>query len=211
VPVTTLNPPEAPTTADALAVAQNPASSSPPKHGARQIPSFDFGMTYTQERAKFAGEQCQCFPLRGATLDVAADIFHGLGVIASAQGVAVSNLNGSIDIHQITFLGGVRYVYNLGHNEALAWGRKGSVFIVGMGGYTFATSGLYPNSNDTALTDHASALTYMGGGGFNIHVYEKLDVRIIEVDYVRTDLPNGGTNQQNTLRAAAGLNFHFGH
>jgi hypothetical protein len=191
-----------------LTVCAGLAVMAPAAHAQR---SADIGLTYTQERSKFANAYCECFPLRGATVDVAADLFHGLGITGMAQGVAASNLRGSIDIQQISFMGGVRYARSLGRNEAISWGRKGSIYVEALGGYTFATSGLYPNSNDTALTNQASALTYMGGGGINFHVYHRLDWRLIQADYVISDLPNGGNNQQRTLRLASGLNFHIGH
>ncbi len=75
-------------------------------------------------------------------------------------------------------------------------------------GYTFATSGLYPVNGIVMPT--ASSLTYQGGAGLNFHIYHRFDLRLIEADYVITKLPNGSTNQQNTLRLASGLNFHFG-
>ena len=44
----------------------------------------------------------------------------------------------------------------------------------------------------------------------NYNIYHRFDLRLIEADYVRTQLPNGGNNQQNTLRLASGINFHLG-
>ena len=175
---------------------------------ARAQHNGDFGMTYTQERAKFAGNYCECFTLRGATLDLGYAFFHGFGIAGSGQGVAATNLRGTIDIHQITFLVGPRYTFNLGRLDPVRDDRRGGIFIDAKVGYTFATAGLYPVPG--GVTDHASALTYQGGGGINLNIYHRFDLRLIEADYVRTQLPNGGNNQQNTLRLATGLNFHIG-
>jgi hypothetical protein len=175
---------------------------------ARAQHNGDFGLTYTQERAKFANAYCQCFPLRGATADISYAFYKGVGIAASAQGLAVSNLRGSIDIHQITFLAGPRYTWNLGRIDPVRDDRRLGIFVQGQIGYTFATQGLFPVAG--GVTDHASALTYQGGGGLNYNIYHRFDVRLFEGEYVRTQLPNGGNNQQNTLRLASGISFHIG-
>ena len=170
---------------------------------------IDFGMTYTQERTKFVGGPAdKYFYLRGATVDVNFDLYKGLGISANGTGLAATNLESNIDIHHIEFLAGPRYTYNLGHISDLASSRRGGIFIEGKAGYTFATAGIYPING--VNQDHASALTYEGGGGINVTLYRRFDLRLIEANHVRTQLPNGGTNQQNTLRLASGVNFHFG-
>ncbi len=75
-------------------------------------------------------------------------------------------------------------------------------------GYVIAISGAYPVNG--LVMDRASALTYLGGAGVNLHVYDRFELRAIEVEYVRNQLPNGGTNVQNSLRLGTGINFHFG-
>jgi hypothetical protein len=171
---------------------------------------MDLGLTYTQQRTKFVGTSTNdYFRLRGATVDFNYELFHGLGVVASGNGMAATNQRESIDIHQTTFLTGVRYTGNYGHNTPTAWGRHAAYFLDAKVGYTFATSGIYPLG--VALTNHASGLTYAGGAGIDVHLYHRLDLRLFQVEYVQTHLPNGGTNQQNNLSIAGGLNFHFGH
>jgi Outer membrane protein beta-barrel domain len=171
----------------------------------------DLGFTYVQERAKFVGpETDNRFYLRGATIDYTWTLPSGVGLSVSGTGLAVTNLRSNIDIHQATFLVGPRYTYNLGHIVPTHVDRKGSAFVEGKFGYTFATTGQYPD-NTGQIDPEAAALTYSGGAGINFHVYERFDLRLIEVDYIRTQLPNGGSNIQNTLRFASGVNFHFGY
>jgi hypothetical protein len=177
---------------------------------ARAQRPIDLGFTYTQERSKFVGtSDTDFFRLRGATIDVGVGVAHKLGIAFAANGLAATNLRQSIDIHQASFLAGPRFTYNYGHITPSAWGRTVGTFIDAKVGYTFATSGLFPISGN-ALTNHAAALTYTGGGGVNFNVYHRMDLRI-QADYVQTHLPNGGTNQQNNLRFSGGLNFHFGN
>ena len=166
-------------------------------------------MAYTQERSKFVGaSSSDFFYLRGATVDYTYDLWHGLGVSGTGTGLAATNLRGSIDIQHIQFLVGPRYTLNFGHITDTTWNRHFGVFVEGKVGYTLAPSGLYP-SNGVEQT-HASCLTYSGGAGININIYHRFDLRLIEGDMVRTTLPNNGTNVQNTIRVASGINFHFG-
>lgn len=178
-------------------------------HARAQRPA-DFGMMYTQEKTKFVGaNSSDYFTLRGASLDYSQSLWKGLGVAVSGTGLAGTNEEGYIDIQHIELMVGPRYTYNLGHISPTAWGRRGGIFAEGKIGYTFATSGLYPVNG--AIQGTAAGLTYEGGGGINLHIYQRFDLRLIEVDAVRTQLPNGTTNVQNTLRLASGLNFHFGY
>jgi len=170
---------------------------------------IDFGMTYIQERTKFVGaSSADYFYLRGAKLDYTINLWHGLGASATAAGLATTNQRGSIDIEHIQFLVGPRYTYNFGHITDTTWNRHAGIFVEAKVGYTIAPAGLYP-SNGVDLTQ-ASSITYEGGAGINFTIYHRFDLRLIEAGLVRTQLPNGGTNVQNTLWMGSGINFHFG-
>jgi hypothetical protein len=177
---------------------------------ARAQRSGDFSMTYTQEAARFVGNSPNpYFYLRGATVEFAYDFWKGVGVSVGGTGLAATNLRGAIDIHQVSFLFGPRYTYNIGHISPTTWNRKGSVFVEGKFGYTFATAGQYPTHG--VLTSNGSSIDEELGGGLNLHVYHRFDLRVIEADFVRTQLPNGVANTQNNFRIATGINFHMGY
>ncbi len=61
------------------------------------------------------------FYMRGATVDLAASLFHGIGPVVSLNGMAVTNLRSQIDIHQASFLFGGRYTYSFGHISPTVW------------------------------------------------------------------------------------------
>jgi len=169
----------------------------------------DFGLTFTQSRSNFVtipGSATQYFYLRGAAADYNFAIWNGIGISASAVGLTGENFGGHIDIHQISYLAGPRYTWNLGHILPYEWGRKGGIFGQGQIGYTHATSGQYPSAGIQA--DSASGLTYTVGGGINLTVYHHFDLRLIEADFVHSQLPNGFNNSQSTVRLAIGINFH---
>lgn len=169
----------------------------------------DLGFSYLQERTKFVGGGSNpYFMMRGAKVDFAYELTHRIGLAVSGTGLSTVNLRGSLDVEQISLMAGPRYTWNWGHITPTAINRKGGVYVEGKAGYVIAISGAYP-VNGTVM-DHASALTYMGGAGVNLHLYDRFDLRPVELEYVRNQLPNGGTNVQNSLRLGAGINFHFG-
>jgi hypothetical protein len=181
---------------------------APPRaHAQRPV---DLAFTYSQERTKFVGSSTNdYFRLRGASVNAGTSLWHGLGVFADASGFSSTNQRYVIDIHQATFVVGPRYTYNWGHITPTAWNRHSGVYFEGGVGYTIATSGYYPTGGQ--LSDHASALSYQAGGGINLHLYHRLDLRLVEADIIQTKLPNGGNNTQNNIRYATGLNFHLGN
>jgi hypothetical protein len=172
--------------------------------------SGDFSMMYINDAARFVGNQPDTyFYLRGASAEIAYAPWKGLGFVAGGSGTAGTNLRGAVDIHTVTFFVGPRYTYNIGHISPTAWNRKGSIFVQGKFGYAFATSGQYPVKG--VLTSNASSLDLEGGGGVNLHIYHRFDLRLVEMDVVHTRFPNGAENVQNSLRFATGINFHIGY
>ena len=174
---------------------------------------IDFGMTFTQQRSKFVGASSKdSFYLRGATVDLAYQPFHGIGPVVSLNGLAVTNLRTEIDIHQSSYLGGGRYTYSFGHISPTVWSRRASIFGEGLVGLTHATAGYYPTPTTapTHLVSTANGFTYAIGGGVNYNLYHRFELRVM-AHYFVTDLPNGGTNQQRNTQVSAGVNWHFGN
>jgi len=173
--------------------------------------SGDFSMMYIQDAARFVGptQTDTYFYLRGASTEIAYAPWGGIGFVAGGTGNAGTNLRGKVDIHTVTFFIGPRYTYNIGHISPTAWNRKGSIYVQGKFGYTFATSGQYPVKG--VLTSNASSLDIEAGGGVNLHIYHRFDYRLVEMDLIHTRLPDGAANVQNSLRFATGINFHIGY
>ena len=196
--------------AAALLLALSLAAFSPRAHAQFHQP-FDLGMTFTQQRSKFVGSSStDYFYLRGATIDYGTTLWHGIGPVVSLNGMAVTNLRQQIDIHQVSFLGGIRYTYSHGHITPTIWNRKGSIFAEGLYGLTLATSGYYPDPVAGTLKSNASGFTYALGGGINYNLYHAFELRLMS-HYFITDLPNGGSNQQKNIQVSAGVNWHFGY
>lgn len=196
--------------AAALLLALSLTAFSPRVHAQFHQPS-DLGMAFTQQRSKFVGSSStDFFYLRGATIDYSTALWHGIGPVIALNGMAVTNLRQQIDIHQASFLGGVRYSYSKGHITPTIWNRKGSIFVEGLYGITLATAGQYPDPYAGTLKSNASGFTYSLGGGINYNLYHAFELRLMS-HYFITDLPNGGSNQQKNIQVSAGVNWHFGY
>ena len=180
----------------------------PHAHAQANAPS-DLGMTFTQQRSKFVGASADdFFYLRGASVDYAVSMFHGIGPVVSLNGLSVTNVRQQIDIHQASFLGGGRYTFSLGHITPTIWNRKGSIFAEGLIGDSIATAGFFPSGNK--LVSNSSGFTYALGGGINYKLYHRFELRLMS-HYFVTELPNGGTNQQRNIQVSVGVNWHLGN
>lgn len=150
------------------------------------------------------------FWLQGGGFDLNAPFGHGFGLTASATGLHVSGnpATNASPLDMVTVVFGPRYTVHVGkrlavYGEALGGEAHGfhSLFTYGSGPLPSLTAG---------YTDSANALAFQTGGGLDLRLSQHLKVRVMQVDYLRTELPNGSSNLQNNLRVGAGLVFHLG-
>jgi hypothetical protein len=78
----------------------------------------------------------------------------------------------------------------------------------GLFGGVHAFNGVFPASSGT--TSSAGSFALQVGGGMNLFFSKSFGVRLLEMDYVRTALPNSASNTQNDLRLACGVLWHIG-
>jgi outer membrane immunogenic protein len=170
----------------------------------QQAPAkFHFGaptvaVTYDFERAKVTNVSCGCFWLNGGSVDMAVPFYRGLSVAGSIGGDhATSNPGGGLS--KISYTAGPRYTLGAPHTRIF-----GEALFGGTHGFdgTFPAVGAVPSS--------ANSYAMQIGGGVDLLIHGGFGMRAFEVDYVRTALPNNGSNSQNDLRIAFGLTYHFG-
>jgi outer membrane immunogenic protein len=162
------------------------------------------GVTYDLERAKIAGTGCGCFWLQGGSAEIALPFYKGFGVAGSFSGDHASNIRPGVDLNKLSYVAGPRYTF-----DALRTPRGAGVQIFGeaLFGGVHGFGSIFPVNGGVAPTANSYAMRI--GGGMDIALHNALVVRAFEVDYVRTGLPNGGTNTQNDLRLAFGLFYRF--
>jgi hypothetical protein len=170
---------------------------------------IDMSLTYAAERAQIAPGNCGCFWLQGGGADVALTFWKGFGAAASLTGDHVSNYAPGLDINKIAYLGGPRYTHTVWTRGAGAAQRpRMQIFGEALFGGVHAFSGAFPSS--AGITTTANSFALQTGGGINLFLSRSIGVRLLEADYVRTQLPNNYSQSQNDVRLAFGVTYHFG-
>jgi peptidoglycan-associated lipoprotein len=171
--------------------------------------SADLAVTFAAERGQLAGAGGGSFWLKGGGADAAVAFWKGLSFAASVNGGHVANAAPGVDINQIAITGGPRYTFPVwtGHSGPTDQCRL-QLFGQGLFGGVHAFSGVYPSASGT--TANAGSFAVSAGGGLNVYLSKHLGVRLVEADYVRTALPNNGSNIQNDMRLSFGLTYHIG-
>jgi hypothetical protein len=77
-------------------------------------------------------------------------------------------------------------------------------FVQGLAGAVHGFDGQFPNSGGT-LSNSATNLAVLVGGGLDLEFSHRLAVRAAQVDYGLNQLPNNVNNRENLLRVSAGV------
>jgi hypothetical protein len=170
--------------------------------------STDLAATFAVERSQVSLVK-DSFWFKGGGADAAVTFWKGFGVAASLTGDTASNTTPGVDVSKIAFLAGPRYTYTAWRGQAgPASQRRLQLFAQGLFGGAHALDGLYPASSGLATS--ASSFAVQAGGGVNLYLTRSFGVRLLQADYVRTNLPNAAANAQNDLRLAFGVTYHVG-
>jgi hypothetical protein len=166
--------------------------------------SADFSITYSMEQSQLAPGHCGCFWFQGAGADAAFTLWKGLGVAGAMTGQHANQAPG-MDIDKIVYVLGPRYTFAFRPHQAGLPPVQlfGEFLLGGLHGFNSifpATTGLNPSATSFALQT---------GGGINAFVSKRFAVRAIEVEYLRTSLPNNYSNVQNDLRLGFGVTYHL--
>jgi hypothetical protein len=170
--------------------------------------SIDLGLTYVAERAKIAPGNCGCFWPQGGGADAAITFGKELGIAAVLIGDHASNIAPGVDVNRVAFMAGPRYTRRIHTWSADSKQERNLQFFgEGLFGVTHAFDGVYPASS--GVTSSANVFAMQAGGGINLLLSKSFGLRLLQVDYARTALPNNASNTQNDLRLAFGIAWHF--
>jgi hypothetical protein len=140
------------------------------------------------------------FWLQGGSLDLSAEFYHGLSIVANIAGERASSISGSgVNLTMVTTTFGPRYTWTPKN--------KLTVFGHGMLGEAFGLDSDFP-SRESAETDF-NTLALQVGGGVDLRLSRHFGLRAVQADWIRTQFPNSTTNVQNNLRLGAGIVFRL--
>ena len=182
-----------------LRVAEARPAQQPASHP--RFSALTIGLTYNAERAKTTSSGCNCFWFQGAAADVGWQLWNNLGIAAQLSGAHASNIGPGVNISKIDFLFGPRYTW---HPPLWRPTRRSSAlfgeFLLG-GIHAFNT--IIPTISGASSS--ATAFALQTGGGANLWLTPRFGLRVLQLDYIYSQLPNGGNSRQNDLRIATGV------
>jgi hypothetical protein len=185
------------------------ATKAPAQQSQKPVPVYtDLSVTYTPERSEIAPGNC-CFWMQGGGTDAAITFWKGFGIAVALTGDHASNIASGVELNKIGYLGGPRYTHSAWTSHTgVTPAPRYQIFGQGLFGGVHGFDGVYPATS--SATSSANAFSLQVGGGFNYFFAKNLGLRILEVDYVRTQLPNDASNSQNDLRLSFGVTYHVG-
>lgn len=152
---------------------------------------FEAGATYDLLKTRSVGS-C-CFTISGPGGAFAYALTNHLALLGEASRLGASHIpGGPDDLKLTTLLGGVRVSRHF---------QKLTPFAAAKFGLAHASS--------SSLIGNGSSIAYGAGIGADLWVTNLLSVRT-QVDYLRSQLPNGVGDRQNSLRFSTGVVFTFG-
>lgn len=185
-----------------VATAQN--SSHNDHLRSRLIPS-SIALTYNAERAKTVSSSCNCFWFQGGAIDTNWNVWNHLGIAAQLSGGHAANIAPGIGIKKIDFLFGPRYTWQPTRRNRHRY--QPSVFGELLLGGVHVYSTVIPTSSGTSSS--ATAFGTQIGAGANLWLTPRFGIRLLELDYVYSTLPNAGNSTQNDFRIATGVVWHL--
>lgn len=182
------------------------AAQSPAQKGVHlRAKPTSLAITYNAERAKTVSGGCNCFWFQGGAVDANWNLSNHLGVAAQFSGGHASNIGPGVDISKIDFLVGPRYT-----QQPARWRHyryHPSVFGEFLVGGVHAFDTVIPTRSGTSSS--ATAFGLQTGAGANLWLMPDFGIRLFELDYVYSRLPNAANSTQSDFRIATGVTWHL--
>jgi hypothetical protein len=164
----------------------------------------DLAITYAEQYSNLVSTPT--FWHSGGSIELSAQLRHGFGLAGNVAGTQTGNAAGSrVGLSLVTATFGPRYTYC----KPLGSERRRSLAIFGQGllGQAWGFDSYFPIASGGITSDNSLALQV--GGGVDLGFTRHIGIRVFQADWVRTQLPNGTTDVQNTLRLGAGIVFRL--
>ena len=167
-------------------------------------------LRFTEQISNAPAGTCGCFGLAGGSGDVAwyftppgGSLHHGLAIGAAADfgSVHTSQINGAAyGLTLTTVMGGPRLRLPARHRL--------QPFVQALFGFAHGSGSEFPSGNTLVPSANSFALDL--GGAVDYSIRKSVSMRVLQLDYLRTSLPNVSNNWQNNLRIGVGATLRFG-
>ena len=168
------------------------------------------GFRYSEQVSNVAGGDSNRFTLEGAAADaywkmVSLPSGANLGLAVDGSMENTHNMNGAgYGLNLFSFAGGPRLRLST---------HKVQPFAQALFGVAHGWGSEFPSGGNTLASSASSfALDLGAGADYPLNKMNKrLSLRVLQLDYSRTSLPNNTTNWQNNLRIGAGITLRVSH
>jgi peptidoglycan-associated lipoprotein len=169
--------------------------------GQHQAGPLEFAVGYNAIRANAPPGGCACFYMQGGRAEADLRLHGWLSAVAEVGGAHANNINSNRDaVGRITYLFGPRVTHRSGHGI--------SVFGQALFGGAHGFDGYFPTSTSSSSSS-ANSFAFSTGGGVDWSLSDHLAVRMVQADYLYTQLPNAAGDRQNNFRVGAGVVFRI--
>ncbi len=174
---------------------------------AQAIPS-QVNLRFSEQLSNGPAGQCGCFTLSGGAGDLYWKILHmpgsralGVGLAADAGVEHTGNENGAgYGLTLTTLTAGPRLQLPSAHHL--------HPFAQALFGFAHGSGSQFPQQNSLVSSANSFALDFGGGADYFLPSH-LISIRVLQADYLRTELPNNTNDWQNNLRIGAGITLHF--
>jgi hypothetical protein len=185
-------------TAPAQAPAQTPPASPVHKKARKYVPKYEVSADYTH--ITFYAPSGPSFGMNGWNGSIDYNFKPRLGLEAEVLGTYNDQVkNGNTTIYTALF---GPQIYPLGHRKLTVFGHA----LFGVGHYQLAFPPLPPFPASTVTRAGAG---WELGGGADFYVHKNLGIRVVQLDYDKTDFFSGNASRGN-FRISVGVIYRFG-
>lgn len=167
-------------------------------------PELDLAFTYTAQRSNLTAGSS--FWAQGGSAELSATVYHGFGLAANVSGTHSGSISSSgVGLTMVTTTFGPRYTWSRSLHQGSE--RRINLFGEALIGIVNGLDSVFPSTNGPQTTANNLALQIGGGADWNLTRH--LAIRPVQAAWLRTQLPNGGSNVQNNLQLSAGIVFRI--
>ncbi len=161
---------------------------------------------YTYIRANAPPGQCGCFNMNGLSGEFAARLRYGFSIVGDIGADRQGDVDASgQSLWLVNYLVGPRISYRKSKRVT-----PFAQFLVGGAHATGTIYGTAATSSAPATSGSANGFAFSTGGGLDYNLTKHFAIRMFQLEYLNTRLPNTVNGFQNNLRITAGVVFRFG-
>lgn len=176
--------------------------------------TIDLALTYTAKVAKISNLSNSNFVLNGGAAEGVYWLGpkvkgKDLGIAVEFSGERANNIHSNVNLTQISLVAGPRLTLWKQHVTKPATKPGANLYGQALFGFVHASDSVFPVLPSSVNTS-ATSFAFQTGGGLNLPLRGRFGVRVFELDYLVTHLPNIANDYQGDFRASTGLTYRFG-